>query len=225
VGWPLPLQTLPVAERAKHQMVATYRRIPRPSGVEALDPATFVEEPKFFPADSAERRYAWARGMTAMREFQAKTAQARILLGGKVGATLTATPEGKRDVKWYSGRIPGVVEEALFSLKFGQPLYLIGAFGGAAAMVIDLLEGKARSEFTWEYQSTAPHAEAMRKLFENYGPAWEGYAEMTTLFNTCGLAGLSAVNKLSVEENRELFWSRDLPRVVGLVLEGLTRIA
>ncbi len=224
VGWPLPLKTLSPSERAKHQTVAIYRRIPRPAGVEALDGATFVEEPRFFPADSAERRYAWARGMTAMREFQSKTAKARVVLGGKTGPTMTVTPEGTSDVKWYAGRIPGVVEEAVLSLRVGQPLYLVGAFGGAAALVIDLLEGRERREFTWEYQRAAPFAEAMRALYEKQGLPWEDYEEMTKFLRSTGVAGLAEKNNLSLDENRELFWSRDVVRIVELLLEGLSRL-
>ena len=222
VGWPLPFLALPTAERAKYQRVATYRRIARPAGVEALQPATFVEEPKLFPADSAERRYAWARGMTTMREFQSENARARIVLGGKVGPTMTVTPEGRAEQKWYSGRIPGIVEEALLSLKARQPLYLIGAFGGAAALVIDLLEGRPRSDFTWEYHRVA---QGLRALYEKHGPAWDDYDVMTEFFGITGVTGLAATNGLSVEENRELFWSRDLTRVIELLLIGLTRIA
>lgn len=225
VGWPLPLQTLPASQRAKYQGVATFRRIPRPEGIEALEPATFVEEPKFFSADSAERRYAWARGMTAMRESQSKAAWARVVLGGKVGATSTVTPDGRREVKWYSGRIPGVVEEALLSLKARQPLYLAGAFGGAAALVIDLLEGRERTEFTSEYQRAAPFTDEMRALYDRLGLAWESYEEMTAYFRSVGTAGLAASNRLSVEENRELFWCRNVARIVELLLEGLTRVS
>ena len=64
VGWPLPLQTLPPEDRAKYQRVAKYRRIPRPAGVEFLEPETFGEEPTGFLPDTPARRYAWARGMT-----------------------------------------------------------------------------------------------------------------------------------------------------------------
>lgn len=224
VGWPLPLQTLPAAERAKHQGAATFRRIPRPPGVEALDPETFVEEPKSFRADTPERRYAWARGMTAMREAQITSAKARIVLGGKVGPTVTVAPDGKREERWSVGRIPGVIEEAWLSLQAKQPLYVVGAFGGAALVVIDLLEGRARREFTWEFQRAAPHAEAMRALYAKHGPRWIDYPEMTERFRSIGVAGLAAANALSVEENRELFTSRDLTRVVALLLEGLTRL-
>ncbi len=137
---------------------------------------------------------------------------------------MTVTLEGQREEKWYSGRIPGVVEEALESLKTGQPLFLVGAFGGAAAMVIDLLEGRPREDFTWDYQRAAPHAEGMRALYQARGPAWEDYNEMTNLFRAVGVAGLANQNGLTVEENQELFWTRNLARTVELLMEGLTRI-
>jgi hypothetical protein len=219
VGWPLPLQTLPVKQRADFQKVATYLRTPRPPGVEALEPATFVEEPADFPADSAVRRYAWARGMGAMREQQSRETDARIVLGGKIGPTAPA--DGSQELRWYAGRIPGVIEEALCTLKAGRPLYLCGAFGGAANLIVDLLEGRARSEFTWDFQKQAPYSEEMRELYERQGVAWSDYPEMSAFLAGVGVAGLSRANGLSAELNRELFRSRDLPRIVELLLQGL----
>ena len=95
------------------------------------------------------------------------------------------------EAKWYSSRIPGVVEEALLSLKAGQPLYLLGGFGGAARLVIDLLKGRPRPEFTWDYQKAAPHAEGMRALYDAHGPTWEDYDQMASLFKSarCRRAG------------------------------------
>jgi hypothetical protein len=231
VGWPLPLRTLPAAELAKHQAVAIYRRVPQPSGVEDLEPTTFKAEPHAFPADDTpEHRYAWARGMTAMREFQARRtcpndkpsstsqppAVARIVLGGKVGLSTNG--------RWYSGRIPGVVEEALISLRLGQPVYVLGAYGGAAALVIDLIEGRVRADFTWEFHRQAPQAEGMRRIYETRGPVWEDYPAMAKFFADLGVEGLASLNKLSVDENRELFRCRDVPRAIDLLLCGLTRL-
>jgi len=220
VGWPLPLETLPPEVRAKNQRVGIFRRIARPEGVEDLEPATFVEEPEFFPADSPERRYAWARGMSAMREFQCGSARARILLGGQTGALTDGSPVDK----WYSSRIPGVIEEALLSLRHGQPLYVVGAFGGAAAMVAELLEGRRPAAFTWTFQHQAPHAEGMLTLYHQRGPAWEEYEQMAEFFADTGVDGLAAQNRLSAEQNRELFGCRDVGRIVELLLTGLTRL-
>lgn len=226
VGWPLPLATLPDKDRAKYQRQAVFRRIPRPEGVEHLEPATFVEEPAFFPADTPERRHAWARGMTAMRRFQAEEsgAIARIVIGGKTGPTVTALADGGRSEKWYSGRIPGVIEEVLLSLRAGQPVYLVGGFGGAAEAAIDLLEGREREDFTWEFQKGAPHAQAMRELYASEGQEWEDYDDMTAWFRNFGVSGLASLNRLSVEDNRELFRCCDVTGILELILSGMARI-
>jgi SLOG cluster2 len=100
-GWPSPLTT---QDRAKFRGVATFVRTERPADVVGLDPTFVPEPPSYFPADSKERRFAWARGMTLMREQQTKETDARIAIGGKMGPT-------------YSGRIPGVFEEILLSME------------------------------------------------------------------------------------------------------------
>lgn len=221
VGWPLPYEKLPVSQKAKFTRLVTFKRTPRPEGVERLAPNVFVAEPDYFSADTPSKRYAWARGMSAMREQQSQETDARVVIGGKVGATVTALPNGGKEMKWYSGRIPGVAEEAIATLQAGRPLYLCGAFGGAAALVIDLLEGRRRDEFTWNYQKQAPHAEAMRALYASEGVPWHDYPEMTSYLSELGVAGLSSLNGLTEHQNRELFRTRDLPRLVELVLIGL----
>lgn len=225
VGWPLPLETLSDSERAKYQRQAVFRRIPRPEGVEHLEPETFLDEPVFFPANTPERRYAWARGMTAMRQFQAENsgAVARIVIGGKTGPTVTATTDGAKSEKWYLGRIPGVIEEVLFGLRAGQPVFLAGAYGGAADAVIDLLEGRERPDFTWEFQKGAPHAKEMRDLFQTEGEEWEDYDAITAWFRDFGVEGLTKLNRLTEAENRELFACRDTTRIMEFILEGLAR--
>jgi hypothetical protein len=221
VGWPLPFAKMPVDRKAELMKLVTFVRTPRPSGVEKLDPHAFLTEPEFFPADSPARRYAWARGMTAMREQQSSQTMARIVIGGKVGPTETAQPNGGRQQSWYTGRIPGVVEEAISTLQAGRPLYLCGAYGGAAALLIDLIEGRTRDEFTWDYQKQAPHAEAMREIYDQEGGQWFDYPEMTKYLSDLGVSGLSRLNGLTEEQNRALFKSRDVSSIVGMLLEGL----
>jgi hypothetical protein len=220
VGWPLPLT---IEQRAKFKEQATFKRTERPAGIDTLEPETFVAEPAFFPASTPARRYAWARGMSLMRERQTANIDARIVLGGKVGPTVTATPDGSKKLSWYSGRIPGVVEEAVLTLQAGRPTYLCGAFGGAAALVIELLEGRVPHEFTWEYQRQAPHAEAMLQLYKDQGILWQSYEDLALICKCIGVAGLSRGNHLNEDENRELFRTRDIPRLVELLLLGLTR--
>ena len=219
VGWPLPLTK---EQRANLRYQATFERMDVPSDVAALDPKAFVSEPAFFPADSPARRYAWARGMTMMRERQTADMAARVAIGGKMGPTETAMPGGGKKVAWYSSRIPGVVEEILLSLKAGKPTYLCGAFGGATATVIALLKGVTPDQFTWDYQRQAPHAEAMKALYDQQKIAWESYEEMAAFFAGIGVDGLAAMNHLSKDENLELFECRSVPRIIELLLTGLT---
>ena len=221
-GWPLPYSQDLVAE---YSQVARLERIPRPVDLNICpgrEIADQVEANPFSIEPSPETRYCWARGMTAMREAQVVSDSgiaARIILGGKFGSP----KEGPgSDEKWYLGRIPGVLEEVVLSAQAGQPVFLIGAFGGAAALVIDLLEGRERPEATWEYQRRAPHAEGMRELYDQCGQTWWDYPEMVELLRNTGAAGINPL--LSEEQNRELFHIRDLSRIIELILAGLGNI-
>ena len=220
-GWPLPLTR---QQRASFQGVATFVRTGMPADVAAMEPDTLVPEPVYFPADTPARRYAWARGMTLMRERQTAETDARIAIGGKMGPTVTAMPDGTQKTSWYFGRIPGVFEEILLSLEAGKPIYLCGAFGGAAAAGVELLQGRVPKEFNWDYQKQAPHSDALRELFAERGLQWKDYREMADFFAAAvGVSGVSRVNRLSDEENRELFYCRDVSRLIELLLIGLGR--
>ncbi len=220
VGWPLPLTE---KQEAQYRRSARFRLTPRPTDVSERDAPEFVDPVKgYFPDDSALRRFAWARGMTVMRETQTQDVQARVVLGGKTGPTITALDEGERKEKWYKSRIPGVLEEILMSLKADQPVYLVGGFGGCARMVADLILGNSREEMSWDFQKQAPYAPEMRQLYEKRGVSWWSYDEMTTYLKEQGIEGLG--NKLSVEENKKLFETVEIDRIVALILQGLRRL-
>ena len=173
-----PLPRLSTEERAALKWVAVTHSMPRPADVtEEMNPDFVKEPPKFFHANtSPEHRYAWARGMTEMRAFQADASRsgvvARIVLGGTFGPTFKALPDGTTQENWYMSRIPGVLEEIVLSIQHGQPVFLVGVFGGVAKLVMDLIQGVDRPEATWDFQKGAPHAEDMRKLYEAQGQPW-----------------------------------------------------
>jgi len=222
VGWPLPYNQDLVAE---FNHVARLKRIARPSDLNDCPGTEIADEveAKPFPADqSPEYRYCWARGLSNMREAQvAKDSgiEARIILGGKFGPPEKGIGSNE---KWYAGRIPGVLEEVVLAAQADQPVFLIGAFGGAAALAIDLLEGKDRPEATWDYQRRAPNAEAMRTLYDRCGQTWWDYPDMVKLLRNTGIAGINPL--LSEDENREIFRTRDVSRMVELILAGLSNI-
>lgn len=205
--WPMLAS---VRDEARLGPLVEMRRCERPVGIdESMDPS-FVAVPEVeVPTGTALHRFAWSRGLTAMRERQIQEVGARVVVGGKLGR-----PDGT-----YLGRMPGVLEEALLGIRAKRPVYLVGAFGGCARLVLDALDGKDREELTWKYHQTLPHASELRKLYADHGVAWDEFEHIAAELKACGFSGLK--NGLTVEENRELATSRSAERIVELILHGL----
>ena len=126
----------------------------------------------------------WAEGLTAMRRTMQGEIDARILLGGQV--------------ENYKGRMPGVAEEALLSLRSEQPVFLLGGFGGCArdiAETLGLVDTWASSREWWPG----------RVEFEGFGSD-------------------SLKNGLSKEENRLLAQTPYPDQWLPLLLRGLGRL-
>ena len=126
----------------------------------------------------------WSAGLTAMRRVMCEATDCRILIGGSV--------------EDYNGVMPGIAEEALFSLSAHQALFLVGSFGGCThdiASTLGLVAPLSRS-----------------------GPAWEGRCQ----FEAYGAADLN--NGLTEEENRYLADTPYLDRAIVLLLRGLYRL-
>ncbi len=221
-GWPLPEPT--IEQKASFHRVGNIQRVERPAEVSESLHEDFVTSPKFFPATKSPlHRFAWSLGMTNMRQRQVAETCARIVLGGKTDKTLTRQPDGTISESWYMSRIPGVLEEVYLSAGANQPVFLIGAFGGAAAMIIDIIEGKDRIEATWDFQKAAPHSVELRELYDKYNIPWDNYEEIIDVLRKKGIAGINSL--LSESENRELFVTIDLMRMVELVVKGLGKLA
>ncbi len=223
IGWPLPL---PISKRAEFQETSEFIQTPRPTDLSEEDDPRFLKIIEdYFKPDSGLKRFAWARGMTVMREIQSrdKNIKARIVLGGKIGPTVTAKPDGNREEKWYSGRIPGVLEEILCSLQNNQPVYLIGGFGGCARLASDILQSKTRDEMNWDYHKHAPFALEMRTFFESRENVnWWSYSEMTQFLQDRGIKTLN--NGLTEQENFKLFKELDTFEIIRLLLKGLKNV-
>lgn len=126
----------------------------------------------------------WARGLTVMRNVVTSMSDARVVLGGRV--------EG------FKGTMPGVAEEALAALRAGQPLFLLGGFGGGTrdiAYDLGLTADTPRPRAPW----------AGRSAFAGFN------------------AG-SLNNGLDAEENAILATTVHVDQAVTLVLRGLLRI-
>ena len=126
----------------------------------------------------------WTKGLTAMRTTMCDDVQARIVLGGRV--------EG------YKGAMPGIAEETSLSLDRGQPVFLLGGFGGCArdiAETLGLAERWAGSREEWEG----------RPCFRKYSPD-------------------DLRNGLSREENVVLARTPHIQQALTLVSCGLRKI-
>ncbi len=126
----------------------------------------------------------WAEGLTRMRQVMRTETDARVVLGGRV--------------EDYKGRMPGIAEEALLSLKSGQALFLVGGFGGCTrdvAETLGLVDRGAGSDAGWPG----------RQAFEQWG-----------------IGDLH--NGLSDEENRLLARTPYVQEAVDLVLRGIGRL-
>ncbi len=126
----------------------------------------------------------WTKGLAAMRAVMRSDIQARIVLGGRV--------EG------YRGAMPGIAEETCLSLEAGQPVFVLGGFGGCArdiAETIGLVERWAGSRGDW----------AGRECFRKYSPD-------------------DLRNGLSREGNIVLARTPHIQEAVTLVSRGLCRI-
>jgi len=128
----------------------------------------------------------------------------------------------------------GIVEEMVISLALGQPIYVAGAFGGAAKEVGPLLGLASVRTGTvpalFQYPDPGHVAELTRLLQQLRPPPWPDLPvwpnEQAEFLQKHSLLGPQWPNNgLTVPENRELFACDDPNRVAELVTQGLCAVA
>jgi hypothetical protein len=208
VAWPIHCK-FGNEELRNYGQEATLKDLPAPPGLDVTAQELNASPNGFVPPDTPPRRYAWARSLTFMRTSMQEGTSARIAMGGRL--------------KGYQGLWPGVLEEGVITLRAGQPLYLLGLFGGAARLLIDALRGEPREELTSAWLSALPGSDELRHEYGRRGHTVQTPEDMASELEQRGAAGLSAVlnNGLSEDENTELVSSDDPQRIVGLILSGL----
>ena len=208
VGWPMSLREDPAYVKL-YGTVAIRRGLDRPGSLELTDDDLGIEPGAYFERDNGPRGYAWALSMTDMREQMTTGCDARLVLGGKLTG--------------YGGLLPGVLQEGLLAIKAGRPVYILGAFGGAARLLGELLQGSSKPiDDGWSEE----HRVADSLLREQYSVAGQSAVELDSVedwLREKGDHGLSSAlqNGLSDEENLELFHCDDSLRGIELILRGL----
>ncbi len=153
--------------------------------------------------------YITAETLTKMRKKMTSIMDIKVVAGGKT--------------ENFSGKFPGVLEEAYLALENGIPIYLIGGFGGGAKKIIDLLNGNTPEEFSVEYQSKNEHFKTLYQYYKDKGEEHQiNYQSINDLFIEKGIEGLN--NGLSVDENKKLFESKNIYEIIYLIFKGLHNI-
>jgi hypothetical protein len=202
---------------ARLEMLEVDRR-PRPADLQDPDP---VPGPgKFLRlAKTAYGGYVLARSLSAMREALVAQTNARVILGGKPHT--------------FMGIIPGIIEEALLTIRKQRPLYVMGGFGGAAGLVAKAILGEQPEALTLQFQETKSPAYAeVVKIYNSERASHPelklpeiDYTSMVQELASYGLAGVSRANRLSEEENREMFATGSIDSALFLLMKGLAAIS
>jgi hypothetical protein len=145
-----------------------------------------TEESSDEKADDVESSY------TALRRYMAIISDARVVLGGRLAD--------------FAGAMPGVAEEALETLHHDEPLYVAGGFGGAAALVAQVL---GLADFSWAPDDFPSHTSDRR---------------ITHAEEQLGaMAGSARGNGLDADQNAQLACTHRPGDVASLVVLGLSR--
>ena len=165
-----------------------------------------------------------------MRRVMSKLISARVIIGGKVTPKLY-----EKDNSGYSGIYPGTIEEAWQALVAKKPLYIIGGFGGAAALVAQLLTSTDNAIPSLLTSKTWKNSKLLQPLTEKLvndkyfnrlklPKSMDELAKKVKAFRKQVLksdAASKAWNGLTRKENDLLFTSRDPLVLATLVLKGL----
>lgn len=162
-----------------------------------------------------------AIALTDMRKKMFEQNEAQIFIAGKVTG--------------YRGMISGVLEEAYWALKYQRPIYIVGAFGGISAELIQLLtkgESKAieidsdqnskSSDWQEAYNTYKGYAQQLWSEDASSVDARTYYESLRAFFkNYWQQHDYNLNNGLSAEENQVLFTSSNMLEVTRLILKGL----
>lgn len=167
------------------------------------------EQKEYKPTHCIEDRYSFCECFKEMRIQMAKDCSARILVGGKSTN--------------YLGYIPGVIEEALYTLKENKPLFLVGGFGGATEKLIRLIKGNFVEELTNDFQYNTEFLSEF-KSYVNSKCVYTDFDVLKTELSKYDVKKISELNGLSIEENEMLFSSKNIHQILYLLMKGLKKL-
>ncbi len=176
--------------------------------IKVLPPADLqCDATKFISSDSLQKKNIWARSLTEMRERMIAESDARIFVGAKQ--------------TFYLGRMAGVLEEFLITIRLGKPVFLVGAFGGITHTIINVLKGGDFSFGNDTFHTSSEYRDFIG-YYNEVNPGMQvDFAEIKKMIQEYGLEQLSKSNGLTIDENRRLFESPHLSEILHLIFKGL----
>ena len=136
-----------------------------------------------------------AASLSKMRESMIHESDAVVVIGGRLYSD--------------SGYLSGIAEEVAIAYQQKKPVYIIGGQGGAAKKVADILTDPRSYSF-----ATSLRTKVAQSRCQN----------VNKILKSKNINEFSSANKLSVEENKELFSSTDIAAICNLLIKGLTEI-
>ncbi len=206
LGWPDAPPNWDATEREELAGILESRMI-EPPGIATKD----------LDVASDPGRFARIRALTAMRQELASVCDARVCIGGASG-----NPER---------RLPGVLEEALFTYQAGKPLYISAALGGASKAMADAILQRRLSDEAHELFFTPPpmvpiiesHASTQTLSFSESASTPKGWNALSE-FQSIPIARLAAQSGLLEDEVLNLLTTPEPQRAMGWVIAGMGRL-
>jgi hypothetical protein len=207
LAWPLHIADSKLtAWRAKYRdvMVTVNHNIPD-------DILGEIDQEHFLSPSSPENKYYWSRCLTEMRQESIANTNARVCVGGKLSG--------------YCGKMPGVLEEILIAISNGQPIYLLGAFGGVVGEVCKSLHDKSHPETlteAWQLTHNAGYVD-LQKIATKHGMQAD-YGNVKSVLERVDVSEIAKNAGLDKEIYLRLMESPFVDECIHIVLQGLRKV-
>ena len=164
---------------------------------------------EYVEPNTVVNKYAWARGLTWMREVSIRQSDVRICAAGKFSN--------------YKGAMPGVLQEVLIAQKEKKPIYLLGGFGGVTSAIVESILNRTvdpRLSLDWQQRNSLGYSDFVRFSSEQKYPV--DYSDLAAL-TRLSIKDLAKRAGLSVSDYRSLMLSPYVDECVSLILKGLSK--
>ncbi|MCJ8161998.1 TIR domain-containing protein [Acinetobacter zhairhuonensis] len=205
LAWPLFIDPKVKSFKAKYHGILHIEEYDAPNDIP-------LNNEVFLPPNCSENLYIWSRSLTNMRELSIRKSDLRIISAGKSSD--------------YKGKMPGVLEEFIISMKIQKPIYLLGGFGGITNKITtSIINQELAPELTeeWQIQNNAGYAK-LQEISTSKGFGAD-YSEVKNLINSTNIEILANNTGLSTEEYKRLMITPFIDEAVHLILKGLTAIS